>query len=307
MTMELRHLRYFVAVAEEEHIGRAAEHLEVAQPAVTRTVQQLERELGVTLLERRGRSVRLTATGRVFLTHARQALAEAEHAVRQARLAQSGRAGTLNVGFVETATYSGVLPAIFREFRARTPEVQLELHALNSVEQWRALDRETLDVGFVYYRPPDSQRLEWRAITTDRVVLAVPSEHKLARAPRVRLRDLRTEPFIWIPRSVSPGYYDAISEPLRRAGVELNVVQEAGRESTLLSLVSGGVGLSFVVAATRSRQPRDVVLRPVPDLNVTLSVEVVWRRNTSSPVVAQFIDVARSVATRRRPLPRRRP
>lgn len=248
--MELRHLRYFVAVGEEEHFGRAAKRLALAQPALSRQVHQLEQELGASLFERSGRGVRLTPVGRVLLEDARRALAEVDRAARRARLAAQGRIGTLSVSFVDTAFYSVVPPRVIAEFRRLYPDVRIELATLNSVEQWSALRDGAVNVGFVYFRPTDFPELRWETVAGDHVVLAIPKRHSLARKPSLRLRDLRDEPFVWIRRAVSPAYYDRIAEACLAGGLTLNVVQEATTESTMMGLVAGGVGLSFAVAST---------------------------------------------------------
>lgn len=291
--MELRHLRYFVAVGEEEHFGRAAKRLALTQPALSRQVHQLERELGASLFQPSGRGVRLTSVGRILVEDARDVLAGVERAARRARLAGQGKIGTLSVSFVDTTFYSDIPPRVIAEFRRLHPDVQIELATLNSVEQWNALGNGAVNVGFVYFQPSDFPQLRSETVARDHVVLAIPKGYSLLRKPRLRLLDLRDEPFVWIRRAVSPTYYDRIAEACLARGLTLNVVQEATTESTMMGLVAGGVGLSFAVASTRRRKPGAVVLRKVEDLNIRLRLDAIWRADDESPALSEFLEVLR--------------
>ena len=292
--MELRHLRYFVAAAEHEHFRHAAEELAIAQPALTRQVRQLEEELGIALFERQKRRVRLTTGGRSFLEDARLLLQEVDRAARRAQLAAHGQLGVLSVGYVDTSVYGGIVPEIFSRFRKEAKDVQLDLFTMNSVEQWAALNMGKIDAGFVY-QVPDVASFRSAPVWKERVVVSLPKGHPLARRPSLRLLDLQNEPFVWIPRSVSPRYFDLINDALRTASVTLNVVQEARTEFTLLSLVAGGVGLSFAVVSTKRRTPDNVVLRDVEDLNVTVHLRVLWRVDNGSTILPRFLGVVRDV------------
>jgi len=172
--VELRHLRYFVAVGEEEHFGQAAERLHVVQPALTRQVRQLEEEIGCALFERLKRGVRLTEAGKSFLHEARRLLAELGHSIDRTRLVAQGKVGRLRVGFADTATYSGKLPSILRDFRARWPDVQLELFPSSSVATGEQLREREVDVAFVYMPPTDLRELKSHRISVERYVLALP-------------------------------------------------------------------------------------------------------------------------------------
>jgi DNA-binding transcriptional LysR family regulator len=198
--VELRHLRYFVVVGEEEHFGRAADRLHVVQPALTRQVRQLEEELGYALFERLKRGVRLTEAGKSFLEEARRLLSDLERGIERTRLVAQGKVGRLLVGFADTATYSGELASILRDFRAKWPDVRLELFPSSSVTAGEQLRDRDVDVAFVYLLPANLCELKTHKISGDRWVLALPQAHRLVKSKRVRLGDLKGEPFVWLLR-----------------------------------------------------------------------------------------------------------
>jgi DNA-binding transcriptional LysR family regulator len=297
--MELRHLRYFVAAAEEEHFGRAAKRLATVQPAITRQIRQLEEELGLELFERIGRGVKLTATGRILLQDARRTLAESDRALRRARLAATGQVGTLTVSFVEASIYCDIVPNVLAAFRKQVPQVQLELIAMRSIDQWSALRQHQVNMGFLYYLPVDFPELRSELVATERILLALPKGHRLSRTPKIRLQDLQGEPFVWFRRAVSPPYHDHVAEACHKAGLRLNVVLEAPTESSLLSLVAHGVGLTFAVEnRSRHQALAGVTLREVADLKVGLSLWMAWRAGDLSPVLPKFLEIAREVSGR---------
>jgi len=295
--MELRHLRYFVAVAEEEHFGRAASRLRIAQPPLSRQIRQLEDEIGARLFERKGRGVRLSDAGRVFLDGARRTLDAASQAGARALAASRGELGRLTVGFVETSAFDTLPPRIFRAFRARYPGITLELLPMTSMNQWQALRDDRIQVGFVYHLPTDDPAVASRTVYRDQVVLALPRGHRLARRRGLRLRDLGREGFVWFPRASSPRYYDLVAAACQAAGLHMNVVQEAYSDSTIVSLVAGGTGLTFAVGAWRHVKPTSVVLRRLADLRIGLKVSAVWRTDRDRPAVRSFLGVVNEMAT----------
>jgi DNA-binding transcriptional LysR family regulator len=214
--VELRHLRYFVAVGEEEHFGRAAERLHVVQPALTRQVRQLEEELECALFERLKRGVRLTEAGKSFLEEARRLLSDLGYGIDRTRLVAQGQVGRLRIGFSDTATYSGELPSILRDFRARWPDVRLELFPSSSVVAGEQLRRQEVDVAFVYVIPTDLRDLKTHTISVERWVLALPQAHPLVNSKRVKLGDLKREPFVWFPRAVAPPLHDLVLSATRQ-------------------------------------------------------------------------------------------
>ncbi|UJR81624.1 LysR family transcriptional regulator [Sandaracinus amylolyticus] len=300
--MELRHLRYFVAVAEEGNVGRAARRLHITQPPLSRQIHELEAEIGAPLFERVPRGVVLTAVGEELLRSARDVLASADRALDRARRVAKGEVGHLRVAFVDTATYDGVPIAIYRRFRQRFPGIALELLPSTSMGQWHALQEKRVDLGFLYHLPPADRGIASRAISRDEVVLAMPKGHPLSRCRSVSVKQLDGEPMVWFPRAISPAYQDAILGQCQAKGVTIRIVQEAITDSTVLSLVAGGMGMAFAVGATRHRKPPAVVTRPIRDLSMPLTVSVVWRRDDRSAAVRSFLQVVDEVvsSTRRR-------
>ena len=215
------------------------------QPALTRQIQQLEAELGCPLLERLKRGVRLTEAGKVFLEEARRLLTELDRGVDRTRLVTQGKVGHLRVGFADSATYSGELLSILRDFRASWPDVRLELFPSSSVATGEQLRAQEVDVGFVYVLPTHFRALQTHSISVERIVLALPQTHPLVNRKRVRLGDLKGEPFVWFPRAMNPLAYDGLLSTCHAAGVTLHIVQEGNNPTTMLSLVAGGIGLSF--------------------------------------------------------------
>jgi DNA-binding transcriptional LysR family regulator len=292
--VELRHLRYFVAVGEEEHFGRAAERLHVVQPALTRQVRQLEEELGCALFERLKWGVRLTEAGKSFLEEARQLLADLGRGVDRTRLVAQGKVGRVRVGFSETATHGGELPSILRTFRAGCPAVRLELFPGTSISADEQLRNREVDVAFVYIPPSSLRELGSHTISVERMVLALPQAHPLVKLKRVRLRDLRDEPFVWFPRTANTVVYDRILSACYTAGATLRIVQEVNSDTTALSLVAGGIGLSFVIQSAERTKPNGVVLKDVGDLRVTAQLFAIWRTDNKAPALQKFIELIRS-------------
>jgi len=296
--VELRHLRYFVAVGEEEHFGRAAERLHVVQPALTRQIRQLEDEIGCALFERLTRGVRLTEAGKSFLEEARRLLVDLGRSVDRTRLIAQGKVGRLRVGFSDTATYSGELPSILHNFRARCPDVRLELFPSSSVVAGEQLRRNEVDVAFVYVAPTDPRELKTHTISVERWVLALPRTHPLVKRKRVKLGDLTREPFVWFPRSVAPPLHDRVLAACHAAGLTLNIVQEVNNPTTMLSLVAGGIGVTFTITSAEKTKPDSVVLRKVDDLRITAELSAIWRGDNKVPALQKFIEVVRKHVSR---------
>jgi DNA-binding transcriptional LysR family regulator len=287
--MELRHLRYFVAVAQDEHYGRAAKRLHVAQPSLSRQIQDLEQEIGFQLFDRLPRGIRLSHAGRAFLDDARSILRQVVAATDRAGRVARGLAGTLRVGFPESASWHGIVPDSFRRFRKEQPDAELQLNPMSSLEQVQALRVGALDAGFVFNFPKSDPELDQFVVATEHLVLAAPRRHALTKKSRLRLRDLIDADFIWFPRRQSPAYYDRLVQACVRGGLSPRIVQEAIDQATILSLVVCGLGVAFVSEATRWRCPQDVVLRPVVDLSMAIDFALVWRNDNTSPLLAAFV------------------
>ena len=303
--MELRHLRYFVAVGEEQHYGRAAERLHVAQPSLSRQIQDLESEIGFQLFDRFPRGVRLSAAGRTLLEDARLILQHVNEATIRAGRVARGLAGTLRVGFTESASWHGVVPASFLLFRQGQPDAALQLSPLSSLEQVQAIRSGRLDAGFVFNMPRTDSELDQVQVASQKLVLAAHRRHPLTKSKSLRLRDLTDAAFVWFPRRQSPAYYDRLMQACFRGGLKApRIVQEAVDQATLLSLVACGLGVAFVSDATRWRCPKGVALRPVVDMHLPIAFSLVWRKDNASPLLARFVaDVRQLPEVRRQRLP----
>jgi DNA-binding transcriptional LysR family regulator len=294
--MELRHLRYFVAVAGEEHYGRAAERLRVAQPALSRQIQDLEEEIGFKLFERLSRGVKISAAGKSFLADARRILHEVNDATARAKRVASGQSGVLRVGFVESISWHGVVPDSFRHFRERQPDAELQIRPSSSAEQIEAVHAGRLDAGFLFTISSISRELAQLPMASLKLMLAAPKGHPLTKSKKLRLRDFTGASFIWFPRRESPAYFDRLLHECYRGGLKTpHIVQEAVNEATILSLVSCRMGVAFVSEATRWRCPESVVLLTVTDLNLPLPLALVWRKDNASPLLARFVADVRSL------------
>jgi DNA-binding transcriptional LysR family regulator len=293
--MELRHLRYFLAVGEEQHYGRAAQRLRVAQPALSRQIQDLEGEVGFKLFERLPRGVKLNAAGKLFLEDARRILKEVNEATARAARVARGQSGTLRVGFTENASWRGVVPESFRRFREMQPDAELQLQPSPSLVQLEAIRSGRLDAGFVFNMPKADPELDRLPVTMQRIELAVPAGHPLTKLKELRLRDLTDAPFVWFPRRESPALYDRLMHACFRGGLKSpRIVQEGLDEATILSLVATGLGVGWVLGTARWRRPESVVIMSVVDLDVPLPLALAWRKDNKSPLLASFVvDVQR--------------
>ena len=289
--MELRHLRYFVAVGEEQHYGHASRRLRVAQPALSRQIQDLEEEVGFKLFDRLPRGVKLSAAGKLFLDDARRILQEVSEAARRAARVARGQSGTLRVGFTENASWHGVVPDSFRRFREQQSDAELQLQPAASLDQLEAIRSGRLDAGFLNFMPKADPEINQLLVARQHVELAVPKGHPLTRLKKLRLRDLRDAPFVWFPRYPNPAFYDRMMHACYRGGLKSpHIVQEGFNEATILSLVSTGLGVGWVLGSARWRCPASVVILPVVDLNVPLTLALAWRRDNTSPLLAKFIS-----------------
>jgi DNA-binding transcriptional LysR family regulator len=299
--MELRHLRYFVAVAEDQHFGRAADRLHIVQPALSRQIQDLEREMGFRLFDRLPRGVRLNAAGKLFLNDARRILQDVEDAKRRAERIAHGKSGTLRIGIATAVSWHGLFADTIRQFRREQPDAELELHHLLSVHQIEAITSGRLDAGFAAsLLPMDKDLTHWR-IAEDRMVLAVPKGHPLTKRKAVRLRDLRDVPFIWFPRWVNPVFFDQLMQGCSRGGLRTpRVVQQAPDRDTHLGLVQCRIGVSWQNETLRWNCPRGVALVPVVDMNLRLPFDLIWRKDNTSPLLQKFVAQVTSARGQRR-------
>jgi DNA-binding transcriptional LysR family regulator len=294
--VELRQIKYFVRIAELEHFGQAAEDLHIVQPALSRQIKQLEAELEVELFERLPRGVRLTSAGQVLLQRSRPLLQELERTLAATKLASQGKLGSLRIGFADGTTYSGHLPQVIGSFRSSHADVELELIPERSIIQAKLLAENAIDAAFVYWLPRDRSNIDFVPINKERVVLAMAKNNKLTRKKSLRLADLQDSSFIWIKRDNSPMFYDLILSQCNQAGLTLNVVQEATTESSMLSLVSADMGVTFITETAQRRKPDNVELRPVKDLTATITLMAMWRKDDRNPALREFLDEVRKLS-----------
>lgn len=294
--MELRHLRYFAAVAEERHFGRAAARLGIAQPPLSKQVHDLEREVGFELFDRSRRPIELTAAGETLLEHARAVLHAVEAGVQEARRAGEGRSGRISVGYPSSLAYSG-LTDVLRAFREQAPDVTIQTQPLPSGEQVEGLLRGDLHVGFVR-GPLQEPSLVSEVVRRERLMLALPPDHPLTGCEQLELVRVSREPFVFFPRARGPAFFDFLMGFCRSSGFSPRIVQEAPQVD-VLSLVAAGFGVSIVPDSVREIRRDDIALRPLLDSPVS-ELRLVWHSDNRSPAVARFIDVVRRIGVRSR-------
>jgi DNA-binding transcriptional LysR family regulator len=295
--MELRHLRYFVAIGEEENYRRAAQRLNVAQTALSTQIQDLEAERGFKLFDRLPRGVKLSAAGRLYLEDARRILQQVSEAGARAARVARGQSGTLRVGFTENSSWHGVVPEALRIFRERHPDSELQLYPAGSVDQIENIRSGRVDAGFVFNMPRSDEELDHLPVAIQHVELAVPNGHHLSSLKKLRLRDLVDVPFVWFARREAVAFYDRMMHECYRGGLKSpRIVQEASNEATILSLVSHGLGVGWVNTSARWRCPERVVILSVVDLKMPLPMALAWRKDNTSPLLANFVAEVRSMA-----------
>lgn len=289
--MDLRHLRYFVAIAEHGSVRLAAEHVHISQPAISRQIHDLEEELGAPLFDRSPRGLNLTPVGEAFLVRARRILADVNAAKDQVRRIAAGLSGHLSFGFVENATWDGVLPKAFRAFKEYAPEVDLALRPLNTPEQLDLLESGALDGAFIYPFSSLPEHYTSRCIAVHDVVVALPNSWQFAKGRPASLQDLADRDFITFPRHVYPDYYDRLLSTCAALGGPLHSIQSVDTEAAILSLVSSGMGAAIVNSANRFRPPALVEFVSLQDLSIPMPLTFVTKRDNANPALCQFFNV----------------
>jgi len=292
--LDLRQIRYFVAVAEAGNVGRAAEQLHISQSPLSRQIIQLEEQLGVTLCERAKQRVHLNAEGRAFLAEARALLANAARLEEIGRNLASGAAGSLAIGYVEGAVHAGLVAAMLKDFRRERPHFHLQLRSRRTAQQFEDLRQRVLDLGFVYSPAPEGDRdLESVLARREPLVLAMPESDPLAGVADVQPGDLDGR--VWITVVRQPG--DTNRAQFLAACVESGFMPDIAYETadplTSLGLVSAGLGLATVQASLRSAAPQGVVFRDLPWFKRSVSIHLAWRRNDRRAVIG---DLRRAVS-----------
>lgn len=293
--MNLRHMRYFIAVAEELSFTQAAMRLHIAQPPLSQQIRQLEEELGVTLFQRTKRHVQLTDAGQVLYVHAKQILRATEIAALQTQRAERGEIGRLAVGFFEHMSYT-LLPPIYRVFSERFPDVEVALRWFPVVNQADALQRGDVDIAFM--RPlAEVEGISTETLLTEPFVLALPEHHPLAAQDCVSLTQCASESFVLYAPNLAPDFHTMIYRLCADAGFIPTVALEVGQIYTCLGLVSSGVGLALVPSSVQRVHLEYLTYRPIQGHTPPVEVMLGWRTSNTSPLLQSFIATAKEVMT----------
>jgi len=295
--MEIRHLRYFCVLAEQLHFTKAALLLNVAQPALSHQIRQLEEELGTQLVERSNRRVRLTAAGEIFLARSARILEQLDQAARETTRAGQGDSGSLVIGVVSTAVCS-VLPELLRSFRREAPSILVDIREMEPAEQVEALRRETIDIGLLFLAIQDAA-LDSLVVSKERLILAVPTGHPAASTDKVRLGDLETETFL-IPRQQPvAGFHEVVLETLRSGGIPAPRLQPTRLLQTAVFLVAGHLGVALVPESFRRHlRVRGCVYRDISGAPAYADLIALWRRNNVPPALRRLIHQLRRTRKR---------
>ncbi len=293
--MELRHLRYFIAVADELSFSRAAVRLQMAQPPLSQQIQALEAELGVKLFDRTKRPLQITLAGQALLKDARSTLIQLEQALLKTQRIHQGELGYLSVGFTSSIA-NGILPDILRTFRQKYPEVKLILREENCCLQIQGLrDRQT-DIIFIYQNSdadcaPDLERI---SLLQEPLVVVLPQQHRLAKQAKIALIDLAGEDFVMPLYQMAAGLSEQIHYHCAQAGFVPQVAQEAIFMVTILGLVAGEIGVSILPSNVENLCRQGVVYRPIADQPAINELMVMWRRGDASLILQQFLNVVQA-------------
>ncbi|MCV2216000.1 LysR substrate-binding domain-containing protein [Thauera sp. Sel9] len=287
--MDLRHLRYFIAVAEEQNIGRAATRLHISQPPLTRQIQQLEEELGVRLLNRTPRGVELTQAGALFLDEARNIRAVVEQATERTQRAGQGKLGRLDVGIFGTAILDAI-PKLLLAFRRSYPEVKIVLHTMNKGEQIEALRQRRITVGFNRMLAPLPD-ITTRLVANERLLLAMSHTSPLAAQESVPFPALRDHPLVLFPTGARPNFIDKVMTLCHEAGFEPLVSQEVSDAITGVALAAGGFGVCLVPESTTSLALPGVIYKPLTGLpdHAQVDLSCIYRSDDQSPILEAFL------------------
>jgi DNA-binding transcriptional LysR family regulator len=287
--IETRQARYFVAVADELHFGRAADVLQMSQPPLSQAIRALERQLGARLLDRTSRHVALTEAGRAFLHECRVLLANADRAERAASLAQAGATGTLRIGAV-TSAFADPLPAILERFRAGRPNAHVRMTEIDTHDGRDAVLTGELDAALIRQVSND-QRLRSKPLRRDHLVTAIPTHHRHAEpaGSPIDLADLADDDWVWLPRRVSPDYHDELVAACRRYGFSPRSTHTATSITSQLAMVSCGLGITLVPHTAASPTPAGIVYREPTNRLELVELSLLWRSDNNEPLLLHFL------------------
>lgn len=291
--MELRHLKYFLAVAEELHFGRAAARIYIAQPPLSQQIKQLEAEIGVKLFNRTKRRVELTEAGKIFQQEAYAVLERLENGVLKAQQAALGEAGWLSIGFVSSINYE-ILPKVLREFRRQYPDVEIFLQEMHNLEQTQSLLEKRIHVGFARM-PPASREIVSKIIAREPLIIALPSAHKLRKKNNLKLAELENEPFIVFSQSRPSPFYEYILRLCAEAGFQPSIVQQVGEIQTALGLVAAEIGVALVPASTHNLHREGVIYKSLAAPQPIIEMTMQFRKDEASPVVERFMEIIQAL------------
>ncbi|HSU55882.1 MAG TPA: LysR substrate-binding domain-containing protein [Candidatus Dormibacteraeota bacterium] len=295
--MELRHLRYFVAVAEALNFTKAAAQLRLAQPSLTRQIHNLEEEIGVRLLNRSKSHVSLTEEGRAFLTDARRVLTLADESVLSVQRLSRGETGQLNIGYLASFNFE-LLPRSLESFRENLPHVVLNLFDMNPGAQLQALEARKIDLGFVGIRPAQaSNNLQWESLARHKTVAVLPLRHPLARKKQVRLADLKSMFFVGMSEKAQPGFREWLNGICRVAGFIPRILQEAETDLSLMTFVAEGFGVSIAREQVKSAPHPGVAFRTLRP-GVKTDYYIAWNRNNDSRALQQYVELLKRASAR---------
>ncbi|HEY1076775.1 MAG TPA: LysR family transcriptional regulator [Fontimonas sp.] len=295
--MELRHLRYCVAVADARHFTRAAKLLGIGQPPLSQQIQGLERELGTPIFKRLPRGVALTDAGAAFVEDARRILRDADLATERARRVARGEIGRVRVGMINSAPFHPLIPRLIREFRRQSPNVALSLEEGTTPDLATAVRAQAIDVAFVRPLLGDGQGLCVEPLLDEDLVIALPSGHPLTRRARVPLMALSIEPFVLFPRTVGAGLHDEIIGACRNAGFSPRIVQETSQVTSIVNLVAAGMGVSIVPASMQQVHSDGVSYRAIQKPTPKARLSLVFRdADRGVPQIRGLLELARSLA-----------
>jgi DNA-binding transcriptional LysR family regulator len=281
--VELRHLRYFVAVAEELSFGNAAERLHITQPSLSLQIQSLEQTIGAELFVRRPH-VKLTKAGEALFARAKPILDQANEAIQVARNVAQGKEGILRMGIVPSVLLESSLTRAIRRFRERFPGVELRLLEMSTVNQFEALRIGRIDAGLIR-QPPAKMDYSFEIVAKEKLMIVLPASHPLAERSRITLSMLANESWILFPRSVNINLYDHLQKIFRKAGITPNVVQEASVIQTQISLVESGLGITVVPAGVRRIQDPGVVYHDLSSKGSSTTIAFFWREDRILPMI----------------------
>ena len=293
--MDIRQLRYFVAVAEELHFGRAAARLRIAQPALTRQIQQLEADLDAQLLARSSRRAELLPAGVLLLNRARAILAAVRQAEADTKRLSRGETGSLMIGFVHSSTYT-LLPMLLAQFRTGSSDVEVKLREMRSPDQVSAIQLGEIDVGLI--RPvPIPLEVATRVAFEERFVIAIPSKHPLAKRSKIRLAELSSERFVSFSELESVMFHSAALAMCGTAGFRPKVAQEATHVHTVIGLVGSGFGIAIVPEIARSLSNKAVVFAEISDRPPPIQMLLAWSSSMASPTALRFVQLVDSLGS----------